>query len=110
MECEGEQGRAHKKTDHQIRTEGYVRSGFSRHGRCGKLDRRGKHPGRKVIGLQLRSAGKGWTDEQREERDPEVELLHESGYLPEMKHRGRHVIVRGAIRIGEWRSYFFWRF
>ncbi len=95
MEREGEQGRAGKETNHQIRAEGNVRSGFGRHGRCGKPDRLGKRSGGRVIGLPFRPAGKGGTDEQRQEHEPEGESLHESGYSPEMKHRGRYAIVRG---------------
>lgn len=89
MEREGEQGRADEETGHQIGTEGGVRSGFGRHDRCGSRSGGG------VIGLAFRPFGKGGMDEQREDREPEEEALHGSGYSPEMKHRGRHAIVRG---------------
>lgn len=89
MEREGEQCRADEETGHQIGAEGEVRSGFGRRDRCGRRSGGG------VIGLPFRPAGKGGTDEQREDREPEEEALHGSGYSPEMKHRGRYVIVRG---------------
>jgi hypothetical protein len=111
VECEGEQGRPDKETGHQIRTEDNARWGFGHHGRCGKLGRRGnaslgreRGRGGNVIGLLIRIAGEGGTGEQREEREPEKELLHVSGFSPEMKHRGRHVIVRGHETDQRWRN------
>lgn len=79
MERQGEQGRAHKEADDQIRADGSGRSGLRLH--C----RRGERPGGGVIGPRFRFAGEGGTDEQREDRELEEESLQQSGYSPEMK-------------------------